>query len=248
MALVVVLTSIAPYKVYSSTPLAALRQRLYVSYKSGDMGEWKRVMEALEISFGRTKSIPTLLELTQTQYGYIGYLIGIDEQRAARGVLKQAEENVELILEKQPNHAEALALRASFIAYQLALNPLKAPVLGPRSLAAIDRALELNANSVQALMEKGNAKHYAPAIFGGNPLEATTFYSKALTQMRRENGGEIPQSWMYLNALTQMALAFEKANRLQDALGVYRQIIKIAPDFKWVVEYLYPKLNRRIQG
>lgn len=220
--------------------------RLYQGYKLGKMDEWVRVMDELENQYSHTRGIETLLLLTQTQYGYTGYLIGAGKNKEAKLLIIKAEKNVERLLASQPKWVDVLALRASFLAYGIALNPFKAPFAGPKSMSLVDEALALNPQSVQANIEKGNALHYAPAMFGGNPGEAIKYYKKSIELMEMEGSPSVTCSWQHLNALTQLALAYEKNGSGALADATYRQILLIAPDFKWVKDELYPKFKKRV--
>ncbi|MFO8022506.1 MAG: hypothetical protein R6U65_08565, partial [Perlabentimonas sp.] len=125
--------------------------KLYQSYMTGDMDVWVSIIDELEQNYKRDENSSTLYYLIQTQYGYIGYLIGAEQKRAARDYLDKAEDNTELLLDKNPNNADAIAIKASLLAYNIALAPYKAPFLGPRSMNLIDEALAINNKSAQAL-------------------------------------------------------------------------------------------------
>lgn len=218
---------------------------LYESYKSGNMEVWVSVIDLLRKDYRESNDNETLLGLIQAQYGYIGYLLGIKDKKKARIYLSQAEINADNLIAMEPNNADVLALSAALMAYQIALSPLKAPFIGPKSMTAINQSLELNPNSAQALLEKANSAHYAPSMFGGNPVEAVKYYTKCIAALEQQNGGAEPEIWIYLNAYAQLALAQEKAEQTQNAMRTYLYILKIAPDFKWVASELYPQFKRR---
>lgn len=220
--------------------------RLYEGYKHGKMDEWVKVMDELEKQFKQNKKTETLLLLTQTQYGYIGYLIGANKSSDAKQYISRAEKNVEILLNQQPTLADVIAIKASLMAYNIALNPFKAPFIGPRSMALVNDALTNNPQSFQANIEKGNSLHYAPTMFGGNPKEAVKYYKKAIEIFEKNGTPSATCSWQHLNALTQLALAYEKSNSNALADATYRQILLVAPDFKWVKEELYPKFRKKM--
>jgi tetratricopeptide (TPR) repeat protein len=206
------------------------------------MVSWAKIIDELNCYHEKNPSNEILFSIVQAQYGYIGYLIGAGQNRLAREYLKVAEENVDKLLQNQPQNADALAIKASLIAYNVALSPYKAPILGPRSVSLINEAYRLKNSSIQALIEKGNSLHYAPKFFGGDPEEAVSYYIKAIIAFENQNNGVGLQSWLYLNTLAQLALAYEKSKQPQRALKTYREILTIEPDFKWVKDDLYPQL------
>ena len=218
---------------------------LYQSYKDGDMEVWVNVMKLLENEYESNPQNPITYDLLKVQYGYIGYLIGINDTKSARKYLAKAESNTEKLLKAQSDNADVIAIKAALVAYNIGLSPYKAPFLGPRSMSLIDEALAINPNSIQALIEKANATHYAPSMFGGNPEEAVKYYSKALQLMELNYTGKKPISWIYLNIYVQLALAQEKAGQIANAQRTYARIISMAPDFKWVVNDLYPKFSKK---
>lgn len=219
--------------------------RLYSSFQSGEMKEWEKVMDEMKEIYSRKPSVELLFALTHTQYGFIGYLIGSKKNKEARSLIAIAEKNIDTMLKQKPDWADVIALKAALVAYNISLSPYKAPVLGPRSMNLIGEALTISKNSLQANIEKGNASHYAPSMFGGDPVEATTFYTKAIALMEKQQTDKQICSWLYLNTLTQLALAYEKSNQTQMADATYRRILFIAPNFKWVREELYPNFKRK---
>jgi tetratricopeptide (TPR) repeat protein len=230
---------------FSSNPPSIFDQRLYHCYQSGNMREWVIVISELEIQNSQRPSTETLFSIAQAQYGYIGYLIGIGDSKKAREIISKAEKNVEKILSSQPNNADAMAIKASLLIFQISISPFKAPFLGPRSMSMIDEAYKKNDKSPQAILEKANALHYAPAFVGGNPLEAVKYYTRAIIAFENQNNGNPPQLWLYLNTLAQLALAYEKSNQPLKAKHTYNEILSIAPDFKWVKDELYPAFEER---
>jgi tetratricopeptide (TPR) repeat protein len=212
--------------------------RLEKSYRAGNMDEWQGVILDLSKIYTQTQDISVLFKITQTQYGYIGFLIGSGKTAEARRYLKMAESNIEKILAQRPACHDAIAIKSSLYAFQIALSPYKAPYFGPRSLMLIDEAFRLNGLSPQVLLEKGNAAHYAPALFGGNHKKAIEYYSLAIEKLK---SGVAPQSWILLNAMVQLAMVYEKAGMIPKANSTYSTVLALAPDFKWVKEELYPK-------
>lgn len=138
-----------------------------------------------------------------------------------------------------------MALSAALMAYQIAISPYKAPFIGPKSVSVIEASLSLDPNSIQAILEKAHSAHYAPSMSGGNPVEAIIYYKKAIALMEKRNGGGVPQQWLYLHSYAQLALAQEKAERIENAKSTYLHILKIAPEFKWVKDELFPLFLKR---
>lgn len=216
-------------------------EELYNIYQSGKMDEWVEVLQAMQQEYKKAPNSQLLYDITLAQYGYIGFLLGTKDKTKAKEYLSRAQKNAAILEQNRENDANVLALKAALMAYQIAINPFKAPFIGPKSMDIIDESVRLNPNAPQALLEKANSAHYAPSMFGGDPQVAVQFYSKAINAFENENGGEAPRSWIYLNAYAQKALAFEKLEQMANAKRTYLHILSIAPDFKWVRDELYPR-------
>lgn len=224
---------------------ATHKQRLYQCYLTGNMADWLVVMDELSSEYNRTKSVETLFELTHAQYGYIGYLLGVDDEDRAEKLVAKALSNASVLLDKNPKWVEVLAIKGALIAYKIAMSPYKAPFLGPESVSIIDKALSLDSTNPYALTEKANSKLYAPVLFGGNPKEAVLLYQKAIASIERTLNGSKEYEWWHLNVMAQLAIAAEKSGQTELARSSYRKILQVAPNFKWVRDELYPKFQKK---
>ncbi len=224
---------------------ATHKQRLYQCYLTGNMADWLVVMDELSSEYNRTKSVETLFELTHAQYGYIGYLLGVDDEDRAEKLVAKALSNASVLLDKNPKWVEVLAIKGALIAYKIAMSPYKAPFLGPESVSIIDKALSLDSTNPYALTEKANSKLYAPVLFGGNPKEAVLLYQKAIASIERTLNGSKEYEWWHLNVMAQLAIAAEKSGQTELARSSYRKILRVAPNFKWVRDELYPKFQKK---
>ncbi|BDX39396.1 hypothetical protein CYCD_27510 [Tenuifilaceae bacterium CYCD] len=217
--------------------------RLYSCFVSSDMLEWERVMVDLEKEFETTKSVKVEFQLLHAQYGFVGFLLGSNRTSLGEEYIAKADKHIANLLKSNPKWVEVMALQAAVLAYKISLSPYKAPFLGPKSINLIADALELEPNNMYALIEKGNSKHYAPSYVGGSPAEAIVNYQKAITNIKASSK---TKTWWYLNTLTQLALAAEKAKNYTLASKTYKEILSIEPNFKWVKDELYPKFLEKI--
>ncbi|MGB4329527.1 MAG: hypothetical protein WBJ36_11650, partial [Tenuifilum sp.] len=175
-------------------------------------------------------------------YGYIGYLLGVNKTSIAKQLIDKAEKQANILASIPTYQSTAKAMQAALLAYRISISPYKAPFLGPKSASLIDEALALNPTNYFALIEKGNARHYAPSIVGGNPTEAVELYRKAIELIEKENPASKPQKWWYINTYTQMGLAAQKAGNKDLAKKIYLTILGMEPNYKWVREELLPKV------
>lgn len=217
--------------------------RLYQAFISGNMDEWNKVLVELDVLVSRKPTPANRFKLLHAQYGYIGYLLGLNQTGKAKELIDKAEKQAD-ILAGIPNYqSSAKAIQGALLAYQISISPYKAPFLGLRSLSLIDEAVALNPSNYYALIEKGNALHYAPAIAGGNPTKAVEVYRKALDLIEKDYKTGKPKTWWYINTYTQMGLAAQKAGNKNLAKKIYLTILGMEPNYKWVREDLLPKVE-----
>lgn len=218
-------------------------QRLYSSFITGNMTDWVKVLNEMELDLQKNLTPQNRFNLLHAQYGYIGYLLGLKQTDKAKKLIDLAEKNAEQLQRVTAYKSTAYALHAALIAYRISISPFKAPFLGPKSSSLIDQALAISPNNAFAIIEKANARHYAPSVVGGNPVEAIELYDKALKLLRDANGGEHPKTWWYINAYTQMGIAAQKSGNRTLAKKIYQNILSFEPNYKWVKEELLPKVK-----
>lgn len=213
------------------------------AYKQGDMSQWKAVIDRM----GKKNSAdPEIrLELLNYYYGYIGYTLGEKRNKEARSLINLAYAQLEALEKKNYKPADLKAYRAAFYGFEIALNKLKAPYLGPKSITAAKEALELDGNSPLALTQYGNIQSYMPAVIGGSKKEGLEFYQKALRSYEKEPE-QAKTDWNYLNLLITITMAHLRLEQQTEARDCYRKLIGIAPEMHWAIEALNPnnpKLN-----
>ncbi len=218
-------------------------ERLYHTFVLGDMMDWERVIDELQFDLKRKDNDIQRFKLLHAQYGYIGYLLGVKQNDRAKDFIVRAEENVRFLENSKKFKSAVKAIQSAILAYRISLSPYKAPFLGPKSMTLIDEALAINPNDVYAIIEKANAKHYAPSIVGGNLTEAIELYARALKALRDKNGGQHPKTWWYINAYTQMGLAAQKTGNIVMAKKIFIDLLQIEPQYKWVKNDLLPNLK-----
>ena len=222
-------------------------ERIYEAYISGEMGDWRRVMEEMEQVYATTGSHELLSDLVVAQYGYIAWLISQEKDKEARDYVKQAEEYLEIILARSPGNARAHAMLGAIYGYKIGLNAYKAVVFGKKSFSENNLAFELDPADPQVWMEKGNIEFYKPAIFGSSSTEAAKIYEKSVKLYEADNQG-LKHNWLYLNTLRSLADAYIASEMYRKADGVYQKMLRVEPRLKWMREEVYPAFLKKYQG
>jgi len=217
---------------------------IYQAYISGKMDKWASVIALVEKE--KSPKIEKKLELIGYYYGYSGYLIGIKNTASALNYIDKAEKLINDLLKKMPNNATALAYKGSFTGFRIGISKFKAISLGPESNASIEKALIIDPDNVQAIVDKGNSLYHTPKFFGGDKKEALKQFQKAASLLERNAGTK--NNWFYLNVLTLIAKANEHTGNYKQALHTYDKILAFEPDYQWVKNELYPACQMKVKN
>ena len=225
---------------FSETPY---KRNIYSAFITHDMAKWENVIRTME-STNAIKTVDEKLELINYYYGYIGWCIGQKQSAKAEKMIPRGEKLIQQVLSVSPKNATAYSFKGSFLGFKIGIDKCKAIFLGSESRNSINKALELDPQNVQAIIDKGNLLYYSPRFFGGDKKEALGYFLKGVKLMERNK--ETYQNWVYLNLLTMVASVYEKTDKLEDAKLTYEKIMRNEPDIKWVKDGLYPQLLAKI--
>ena len=220
-----------------------LECKFYHAYVSGDMKPWPGYIDVLERKYNYNSSPEILYDIVKAYYGYVAFLIGIEDYKEAHEFMDLAEKYLEKLKEQNSYRAEAKAFQGAFIAFEIGMNKAKAVYLGPQSMKNINQALELEPNNHNALIEKGNAEFHMPRMFGGSYVKAAEYFRRAVNSLE-QSGNDLSCNWLYMNALAWLAQSYDKAGNIEKAKETYQKILKLEPDFQWVADELYPEFRK----
>jgi len=221
------------------------KAEIYSAYISGDMEQWKNVIDRMEEVKSRDNSF--LLELVNYQYGYIAWAIGVKQNSEARRYLKLAEANLAVLEGNRYKLSMVNAYKAAFYGYRIGLNVLQAPFIGPKSVESANLAMKLDPSNPYGYIQYGNSQYYMPAMFGGSKEEAIKHYLKA-EELMASDEEFAENNWNYLNLLTVLAQAFSETGDPASAKEYYDKILKKEPGFIWVKDQLYKDLMKNMQN
>jgi tetratricopeptide (TPR) repeat protein len=208
------------------------------------MALWKKTIDDMQKQ--NNKNAAYILELINYQYGYIGWCIGNKKYDEAKQYIALGEKNIEKL--KKINYQLSMlnAYKSAFYGFRIGLNKLQAPFIGPKSVDCAKLAIQLDANNPYGYIQIGNSEYYMPAAFGGSKTNAIEYYKKARMIMESDSI-MIKNDWNYLSLLTQIALGYEELEQYNKAKAYYDLILRIEPQYKWVKEDLYPKLQLKMK-
>ncbi len=227
----------------SGGALASTKEKIYQAYIGNRMDEWKTIIDSLEQN--KTENTGYLSELVNYQYGYIGYCLAEDDDKKAKHYLDLAENNLEILENKNFNPALINAYKAAFWGFKIGIQPIKAPIYGRRSIKHADLSLEQNNKLPFAHVQYGNAYFYMPAVFGGSKEVAIEHFLLAIEQMEA-SPVELKNDWNYLSLLSLTGQSYEELNELRKAQFIYEKALEFEPNFKWIKDELYPDLKTKL--
>jgi tetratricopeptide (TPR) repeat protein len=208
---------------------------IYDAFIVRDMTKWESVVQSMEASHSVT-TVDQKLELVSYYYGVIGYLIGKKQYLHAEQLTNKGEALIDQVLHASPKNATATSYKGSFTGFRVGIKKFKALLLIFDSKKYINKAVEMDPQNVQALIDKGNMYYYAPAVFGGDKKTAITYYLKAAGIMEQKN--ETLDNWVYLNTLTMIAFVYTKTENPNAAKQMYNKIMRLEPNITWAKEVL----------
>ena len=215
---------------------------IYTAFIHRDMHRWQELIHSIETS-GTTRTVDQKLDLINYYYGYIGYLLGIKKHEQAELLIEKGEKLIDEVLQQSPDNATAYSFKGSYYGFSIGINRFKAVYLESDSKSCVNKALELDPNNVQALIDKGNQLYYAPRLLGGNKQKALVYYLRAESVIERNN--DTHANWVYINLLTMIASSYEKLDNLKQAKLTYEKILQLEPNITWVRDDLYPNFLAR---
>ena len=109
------------------------------------------------------------------------YLLGREEgaKDRASAHLESAVENLKPLIDRDEQSAEACALLSSVYGRQIALSPLKAMFLGPRSGRAMEKAERLAPDNPRVVLAAAMSDFNTPKMWGGDKERAMEGFRKA---------------------------------------------------------------------
>ncbi len=214
----------------------SLNKRFTGLYLNGNMVEWKRIVDSLRVhKLDNDKE----LVLLYAEYGLIGNYIGTKEMDKAAKEISVFEGRLLSVLERKPNDGEIYAFMAAMVAFKIAVNPWKAPFLSWSHYDYLNKALIFESQSCLPIVEQANSLYFRPSIFGGDKSQSVKYYEKAFEFYRNSE----TRHWMYYNVGAWLGQVYAKQGEKLKAEKILLQLLKDAPDFKWVKDDLLPALK-----
>ena len=215
-------------------------QRLYETYVNDQMQEWELIIANMENAYESSGEESLLYELCFAYYGYIGYLISMEEDKEAKRMLNDAMKRTDHLEEIMENKPEVLALQGALIGYRIILSKFSSMFLGPKALRYIKTAYDTGENCFNCQTEMGNMKFYTPKFLGGSKPEALPYYEEAL-RIVENSRLKTDRDWIYMNTVLLLANAYKETGQEDKACALYEALMAYEPKAQWIRKDLYSK-------
>lgn len=216
------------------------KKTIYNSYINDNMGVWKKTIDAMH--FEAKKNNKKELELLNYEYGYIGWCIGKKKNEEARQYIRRSQERMNRLKKIKANIPIMHAYQSAYYGFEIGLNKLKAPFVGPKSIEEAEKSINLDKNNYFGYIQMGNIEYYMPSTFGGSKKKALEYYIKAKQIMDKSK----PENdWTYINLIAIIGMTYQELNNYKKADEYYKLALKISPEFKWVKDELYPQFLKK---
>ena len=165
-----------------------------------------------------------------------------DAEEQSEKYLDDAVTHLEAALKLDVKVAEAHGLLASCYGQQISTNFLLGMTLGPKSTAAMNKALQLQPENPRLLMLDAISKHFTPAMFGGDKeLALAGFKRSAEIFEKQTRTSTIQPDWGYAEAYAWIGVALLDQNKKAEAKTALERALVIDPEFGWVKHILLPQ-------
>jgi tetratricopeptide (TPR) repeat protein len=159
-------------------------------------------------------------------------------------LLADAAHRLEKILTTSPKHAEALALVGTIYGQQAGRSMMRAIVLGPRSMDALERAAAVESANPRVLLLQGITALHTPSAFGGSRDKAEHLLRRSLDEFSRDPLTKASPNWGRFDAHAWLGQLLRRKGDLDGARAEYQKALAIAPDSPWLRTVLLPALKR----
>ena len=217
------------------------KKSIYRAYVSAVMKLWRIVIDSLHANANKTLELD--LEILNYEYGYIGWCLSQKKKQVAETYLKRYDARLSRLTTNQTQGLRA-AYRSAYYGFEIGLNNVKAPFLGPNSVREAEQSVKLDPKCWLCYVQLGNIDFYKPFLFGGSKEDALKYYLKAEQILLKD---AIDQDWNLLSLWAQIGLTYEALDNPQKAEAYYRKALNAEPQFKWVRDELYMNLKKKKQ-
>jgi tetratricopeptide (TPR) repeat protein len=164
-------------------------------------------------------------------------------QQRGSARLEEAEQQLLEVIKAEPQNAEALALQSTVYGQMIGTSMWKGITLGPKSSAAIGKALNLAGANPRVVLMSGVGAFFTPKMLGGGADKAEKELKRADALFSTESATKAWPNWGRLDVLAWLGQVLASRGNREGARALYTQALAAQPDFAWVKYVLMPALD-----
>ena len=159
-----------------------------------------------------------------------------------KAYLKDAEKQLEQVLARNPDDAEAQALYATVNGW-LITGMWSGMRRGPRADKAHKKARELAPQNPRVAMHQGVSRLFRPGMFGGGLDKAEAELTEALDLYEKEPAEKEWPNGGHAEILGWMGQVMFRKGEMDKAREYYERALELEPNYHWVLQVLLPQLE-----
>ncbi|MBD3322792.1 MAG: tetratricopeptide repeat protein [Chitinivibrionales bacterium] len=163
------------------------------------------------------------------------YLFGFSYDRdetAAAAYIERGLAALERSLQRKAGEAESLALRGTMTGIRIFLNPLLAPVFGPKVMGSIEAAMSVDPANPRVQYLVGVSYYNTPALLGGGASAGMPYLLRAEMLYEREQekpGAGIAPRWGRSTCLGFIGKGYMKKGEYPEARNYFTKALEVNP-------------------
>ena len=217
--------------------------KLYNAYLSSLESFWTEGIEKCKALYKEKATNSNKFLLAYAKYGILGFSMKDKDHEIFDNYSDNTENLLKELIEEGFKPSEATALLSSITGYRIGYSSWKGIFLGPKSSSLIEEAMESGKSSPIVWKLYGDSKFFTPAMFGGDTDESIKAYQKAIELY--ESNNDTRYNWMYLDAFAWLGQAYLRSGQKDRAISIYKKVLEIEPDFRWVKNVLLPRAQEK---
>ncbi len=230
----------------SAAPGGGSADRYQELIDADDLEELDRMRVKIQRSIAVSAANESQLSVLRYDWAYLnwrmGHLLRGSDRNRSKALLKEAEKQLDLVVEREPENAEARALRGSAIGDRIG-GPVSGALLGRRASAAHKRAFELAPENPRIALLRGIGFYYTPKAFGGGVANAEEELRRSVELFDRQPSDDDWPSWGRVDALGWLGIVVAERGGIDEARELYGRALELRPENRWVRDELLPALD-----
>jgi tetratricopeptide (TPR) repeat protein len=163
----------------------------------------------------------------------ISQLLRYVDNKHRKKLLKEAQQQLDLVLESDAEDPEAHALRGSVIGDRIE-GGLSGALLGPRAGSSLERALELAPDNPRVVLQQGISSYFTPRTFGGGEEAALEELRRAVELFEAQPSDQGWPNWGEVDALAWLGIVLSESGEIDEARALFERALSIQPRNAWV--------------